>query len=503
MVKTRQEAIAILDHLLTVVLDVPAGNTHPIRISFIDHQIENMDDFDCLRPDDMDALSYTKTNADNTTQAVPRQLGHRRNLRHLLLYSQLVTYQYHASNNVSPPLSHWQTLTRDSFKIYKANPTPIPATPKKSSTTSTAVTSYDFKRSIKRDAGIYPELKDILHFNTWKVQFEALIAKDQLGHVIDSTYAPTPNTDEAITFRLQQDFVFSVFASKLKAAEAKQLVLKHVNDNDAQQVYIKLKQEAMKSARAQIERDKHSQFLNTKTLDSRWKGTQDGFIIYWMAELERYEQLTDVTLHYQPEQKKEKLQTAVRAQPNLRSVETMHRMMNIKGHHKIDYEAYLTLLRHAAQTYDSEQQKVGNPKYRLNKHIFSFDYCDHGNEMFDDLPSYGETPTHETFTEPVNNGSYLQNVARRDPRRIEDRPKIPQELWDKLDLAAKLWYCGRDKSEIDKIVANQSRNQSVQYTAIQELPIQATFHPHFSRSATSSSKHARNRGYNEPYGEWK
>ena len=85
--------------------------------------------------------------------------------------------------------------------------------PKKSSTTSTAVTSYDFKRSIKRDAGIYPKLKDILHFNTWKVQFEALIAKDQLGHVIDLNYAPTPNTDEAITFRLQQDIVFSVFAS--------------------------------------------------------------------------------------------------------------------------------------------------------------------------------------------------------------------------------------------------------------------------------------------------
>ena len=43
----------------------------------------------------------------------------------------------------------------------------------------------------------------------------------------------------------------------------------------------------MKSACAQYERDKHSLFLNTKTLDSRWKGTQDGFIIYWMAELEQ------------------------------------------------------------------------------------------------------------------------------------------------------------------------------------------------------------------------
>ena len=132
----------------------------------------------------------------------------------------------------------------------------------------------------------------------------------------------------------------------------------------------------MKSTRAGIERDKHSLFLNTKILDSQWKGTQDGFIIYWLAELERYEQLTDVTLHYQPEQKKDKLQTAVRSQPNLSNVETMHRMMNIKGHHKINYDSYLALLRHAAQTYDSEQQKVGNPKYRLNKHIFTFDYCD-------------------------------------------------------------------------------------------------------------------------------
>ena len=137
-------------------------------------------------------------------------------------------------------------------------------------------------------------------------------------------------------------------------------------------------------------------FLNTKTLHSQWKGTQDGFIIYWMAELEQYETLTDVTLHYQPEQKKDKLQTAVRSQPNLCQVETTHRMLNIKGHHKIDYEGYLALLRHAAQTYDSEQHKVGNSKYRLNKHIFSFDYCDKGNEMFDESPVHSNVPVQET-----------------------------------------------------------------------------------------------------------
>ena len=108
----------------------------------------------------------------------------------------------------------------------------------------------------------------------------------------------------------------------------------------------------------------------------------------------------------------------------------MHRMMNIKGHHKIDDDSYLTLLRHAAQTYDSEQQKVGNPKYRLNKYIFTFDYCDKGNEMFEDVTSYDASPTHGTPHELAQNVSYLQHAARRDPRRVEDRPKIPQELWD-------------------------------------------------------------------------
>ena len=90
--------------------------------------------------------------------------------------------------------------------------------------------------------------------------------------------------------------------------------------------------------------------------------------------------------------------------------------------------------------------------------------------MFEDVASYDASPTHGTSHELVQNVSYLQHAACRDPRRVEDRPKIPQELWDQLDLAAKLWYCGRDKEEIDKIVANQSRKQSVQHTMLHHGP---------------------------------
>ena len=155
-----------------------------------------------------------------------------------------------------------------------------------------------------------------------------------------------------------------------------------------------------------------------------------------MAELEQYEQLTDVALHYPPDQKKDRLQTAVRSQPNLWHIETTHRLMNIKGNHKIDYDGYLALLRHAAQTFDSEQHKLGNPRYRLNKHIFSFDYCDHGSEMFDDPHPYDTTDDYDNRIVHFHDVQLQQNVARRDPRRVEARPKIPQEIWDKLDLAA-------------------------------------------------------------------
>ena len=220
MVLTRSEKTEILQHLLTTVLDIDPDAKHPIRISFSEHQIETIDDFESLEIEDVNALTYTKTYSDKSTKDILLPPGSRGNLRHLLRYVRLVIVQYNDSNYTYPPATHWKSLTWDAFQIYKANPTPLPSMPARSSTTSAAVTSVDFKKSIKRDASIYPELKDILHFNTWKVQFEALIAKDQLGHVIDSFYSPPPNSDEAVTFRLQQDFAFSVFATKLKAAEA-------------------------------------------------------------------------------------------------------------------------------------------------------------------------------------------------------------------------------------------------------------------------------------------
>ena len=104
MVLTRREKVEILEHLLNTVLDIDTDAKHPIRISFKDHQIQTIDDFECLEIEDVNALTYTKTLNDKTTKVLVLPPGSRGNLRHLLKYVRLVIVQYNDSNNMYPLL---------------------------------------------------------------------------------------------------------------------------------------------------------------------------------------------------------------------------------------------------------------------------------------------------------------------------------------------------------------------------------------------------------------
>ena len=104
MVLTRSEKTEILQHLLTTVLDIDPDAKHPIRISFLEHQIETIDDFESLEIEDVNALTYTKIANDKTVKVLPLPPGSRGNLRHLLKYVRLVIVQYNDSNNMYPLL---------------------------------------------------------------------------------------------------------------------------------------------------------------------------------------------------------------------------------------------------------------------------------------------------------------------------------------------------------------------------------------------------------------
>ena len=49
---------------------------------------------------------------------------------------------------------------------------------------------------------VYPDLKDIVHFSTWKLSFDALAIKDDLANVLNETYKPTAGTAQDILLSL-------------------------------------------------------------------------------------------------------------------------------------------------------------------------------------------------------------------------------------------------------------------------------------------------------------
>ena len=78
----------------------------------------------------------------------------------------------------------------------------VPPTPPASSN-DTAL----FHKGNKRDISVYPPLKDILHFSTWKLKFTAIAIKDGLTRLLDSSYIPGTDAEKRL-FHAQQQFLF-------------------------------------------------------------------------------------------------------------------------------------------------------------------------------------------------------------------------------------------------------------------------------------------------------
>ena len=110
MVSVRADCTKILTHLIQTVGAFGSDSKHPVNICFTKNQISTIDDFESLEIDDIDALTYHKTDDNDGTTSVERlPPGNRGNLRHLLRYVKLVTAQYFESNAGYPPYSHWYT----------------------------------------------------------------------------------------------------------------------------------------------------------------------------------------------------------------------------------------------------------------------------------------------------------------------------------------------------------------------------------------------------------
>ena len=146
-----------MKHLLFTVLDYPNDTNHPVVSAFCDAQISNVDNFDLLDNATIKLLTYKEKDNKNPSQYTVKQLpiSMKANLVYASRYVQLIVVEHEVRHGTYPPLSHFKTLTWESFNLYKSSPKPPPTCTAISTTPPNVILLADFKKSIKRDTAVY------------------------------------------------------------------------------------------------------------------------------------------------------------------------------------------------------------------------------------------------------------------------------------------------------------------------------------------------------------
>ena len=175
--------------------------------------INRLDQFTVLSPTDIDSWTYDEVDATTGNVTVkPLMLSPHSLLKHLLNWTNLII----ADNGGDTPIvSEWQTYHNGHFMGYISLPRAPPVTPIATAAVTTPTGGFDFKKGNKRNMSVYPDLKDIVNFSTWKLSFDALATKDDLSNVLNETYKPSAGTSQDV-FTLQQQFFLLSLQRRLR-----------------------------------------------------------------------------------------------------------------------------------------------------------------------------------------------------------------------------------------------------------------------------------------------
>ena len=436
---TRAQTKSIFKYLVENV--VPFEDTEPGYLALEAETVTTLTQLLSLDPVDVLSWTYPSTDAAGNITIKPLPKGQSYILKHLVNFTKI-----HWSSDASAQDKEdvWLSLNNGHFMSYMATPTTPPIITPTVAPTSTSDAAM-FHKGNKRDISVYPVLKDILSFSTWKLKFTAIATKDGLARILEPSYIPGTDAEKHL-FSAQQQFLFAVFTQTLVDPTAKDILRRHQGTTDAQKIYSELVSAATSSARATLAKQEILKFLTSVKLDHSWKGTHDGFILHWCSQLRQFEEICHPSELYNSFQKFTMLSLAVSDIPYLKQVESFNELLNVTGHSSADYTTYLALLRATAQREDDKRTKSFDPKRRLNQHLFTYDYVDQGGDLFRDAWNEQEQET-EFFDSDFE--QTIQLLNQTSISKSTDRPQIPKDLWDQLPQDAKLWYIRKDLKDKD------------------------------------------------------
>ena len=142
-----------------------------------------------------------------------------------------------------------------------------------------------------------------------------------MDEIIDTSLKPPTDGPRATLFRLQNRYMFSVFAKTLKTDFGKFLIRMHSPTFDAHTIFCQLVKHAQESTTASINASALLAYITSIRLgDGEWTGPSESFILHWQDQVRKYEMLVDITERFSDAVKRSMLRNAVSNIPELNGV---------------------------------------------------------------------------------------------------------------------------------------------------------------------------------------
>jgi len=286
----------------------------------------------------------------------------------------------------------------------------------------------DFRKSVKRDSTLFPVLKDKAFFQQFDRDFKIEADAQGIIEITDPNYEPK-SPEEKELFNLKQRYAYSVLRRCLKTDFGIMQVRALASTRDAQEVYRRVSEDALKSTTAIKTATDLEHEINELKLNDRYRGTYEGFLTFWKMKIDLLVELRGEDEPLSESSMKRMLKSAISAVKEFRDIEEQEAQDIEKGEKPYPFEKYYRTVQRKASSMDYENRKAYSSKKRDNR-IVNYTSMTQAefNSLYDEpSPSTVEQPDYSLFlTEAYKAISNQQSSRDQGHRQI---PYFPPEIW--------------------------------------------------------------------------
>ena len=394
-----------------------SSNTHQLVKALVDQEYHfNVESIGLMTDYEIAHLTYRSNGVDTALSNASK--AHLRVWR-AYVYHQPITKQSVVDLDHIRLLSPEEYLNfrRQTYPVHYTNG-PIPPSPADKYPPAKTTELDNWKRGIRRDPKLYPELKNNLAYSNWKLKFSAVASSQDLEDVLDPEYIPLTPEDRDV-FKHKQKFLFTVFLETLLTDKGREITRSHAIDKDAQAVFKEL--DAFYTTTV-VGRDKLTQLMqyitNARLGDGTWNGTTHAFILHYQEQIRLYNQYADPGERLTESLQESLLQNAVDKVAALSQVKATQQQLNMhRPGQKMSFDQYVQLLCTAALQLDKRTKTAGTTRNR-GRTVYlteqeSEDY--HIDTPVSDLldSSYSHYDVNESVRVPTDRWSNMSEEGRK------------------------------------------------------------------------------------------